>query len=770
MRKLNEFFSFMSKTFTGAFGLRVYGESLLTPRVGKEMVSFSFVLFIQFLIDIWAWSMAWQYALPDSPVWSWVLGTVFGTAILLMDRSVIVADTSKSLRQVWPLFGRFVLLVGISFITAIPVELAVFHSEIENRIASQEKAAVDGIKTRALNTEKTKYFAEVEKARADLANVDTKVSTDDVESYKAQRATERDKLVKAQADQRATFQKDLDAKSERAALEAAGKGPSGRYGRGPAMKEMRKQEKEAAARFEKFNLGTAKPLTDFDETTRKEVTRLQEKRDTDTKDARQPLVAKVTRLEAEREAALEALRMMDADSLAQKYGGSWRQSRGFLDRYRHFSSMQAEDSVVFMLAWGCRLMMILIGIVVLTLKLMCSDEFRRYYSFGCQVVAGHPGAVATAESMGFNNVEARRALGFDAGIRRLISRLEDKQLEAAKAIDGFRREQGDQATKKDVVGLCQPRTTIEASLRTYWEEKIAPTLHAIELAESNLRLTGFFPPSWPKTLGNGIDPRQVKDPWKFTDAMLASYGWLDPESIKQDGRRAQDELTQLRLQLVSVWQGLRESLMDLINRSPRMPRESFVRNEERRRHDVYKQKIMPILAKMAEVSDRIKKAGLEVSAWPQNIENPMEGIEMCWKIPEDTVLRKEFAWAGPPPADPVKPEVKPVVVPPPSVQPVTKVKPPEVVKPAVKLPVKPVVAPPRPKLTPKVWPFKLKVVKDGTNGFVVYDVPNEVIDITPARPSAKIRGFFPAPKLVETVLPDDIEVIPAVAPPPLPKK
>lgn len=616
--------------FVRTLGLKVYGDSLCTTRVASEMTALAVVLVLQFVIDWWAWDRVWSYGLP---LWSWfwplMLSLILAMGILLFDRSIVIADTSRSRWQLLPLAGRFVLLFVIALLTAIPVELSVFEGDIETKIALREQAGINSIREQALTEETAKYdqrIADAKKAWGENAGDLVTRGQNDINEFTEGRKAQREIL-----------QADADNKALEARKEAAGKGLSGKYGTNQAYKAMQNQADYAAV-----------ALAAFDAETQLLLGGLRTARDAKRDDAVQKGGESVAALMKEKDETLAKVRAMDPAPLAKQYGGrwekqedgpdkfvvtEWKSSRGLRARWTTLQEMAAEDPSTRVMVWGCRLVMIILGILVLGLKLMASEEFRYYYSFSVQgACAKDAGTEEIAMSVGYAADRAKRAgLGFLPRVRDDLEEVLKAQRDLAQAFHRFRDEMARLAQER-AERLASTLAEIRSDLHEQWREQVQPAIFHLAEIEERCTLQGIEVPTWPTQLRT--DPRDLEDPWKVSKDQLVELGWEDPEPARTSFQQRLAQLTVWRMQVDDELIIMENELGRYLLANPGVTeREIRVRFESDRRNS-WRNRILPTLRKIRELEEEARMIGVGLPRW--QTQNPEE----AWRLPDPETLRK----------------------------------------------------------------------------------------------------------------------------------
>ena len=369
--------------FTKFFRFKQYAsEDLATPLVLAWWQRFTIAIAAQATVDWIAWFFAMLYAM-NSNVLAAVMATAIVVGVIQLDLSIITADDFEVNR--WRKWGsllfRIAFTIVIAGITAKPIELRWLEGEIENRLEKEQDAQIDAIREKAINTEKARIDAEATEVQTQLSNdaSATVANADkDLNNYVSDRAAARTQMLESQAAKRASLEKQLKDKSDMAALEAAGKGPSGKYGNGPALETIRKQEAEAKEALDKFESEAATQVANFDQITQGKLVQLRAARDNATSAGQSQLKNRLDDLRKQRREKVEELRLMSPEKLAKLYGGSYKKSFGFLARYETLEKMREEKTEVDNVVWTCRVIMCVMGFLILGLATSAPTEFKRY--------------------------------------------------------------------------------------------------------------------------------------------------------------------------------------------------------------------------------------------------------------------------------------------------------------------------------------------------------------------------------------------------------
>jgi len=630
--------------FTKFFRFKQYAsEDLATPLVLAWWQRFTIAIAAQATVDWIAWFFAMLYAM-NSNVLAAVMATAIVVGVIQLDLSIITADDFEVNR--WRKWGsllfRIAFTIVIAGITAKPIELRWLEGEIENRLEKEQDAQIDAIREKAINTEKARIDAEATEVQTQLSNdaSATVANADkDLNNYVSDRAAARTQMLESQAAKRASLEKQLKDKSDMAALEAAGKGPSGKYGNGPALETIRKQEAEAKEALDKFESEAATQVANFDQITQGKLVQLRAARDNATSAGQSQLKNRLDDLRKQRREKVEELRLMSPEKLAKLYGGSYKKSFGFLARYETLEKMREEKTEVDNVVWTCRVIMCVMGFLILGLAMSAPTEFKRYYSLGAQAAANDTYAKRVAEGMGYDDpknfamtVAARKALNDLFAARQ---ELWLKVLELEKKIAGIVV-----ADKK--TGLYPTLLQIQGQLHSLWVQSGEEVLRKVGNYEEAVKRAGAKVPSWP-TDKFGSDPRVGGIPvWKVDERKLRTFGWESPDAALTAAKQAALELTSHRLELRKQIETMEAALQELIAGNPSV---SFNKVREHQ-FKGYREQIIPVLDKIRAAEDAMIRAGRDTPDWPEDFADPRSGLYQQLCVITESQLREKYDWKG----------------------------------------------------------------------------------------------------------------------------
>ncbi len=539
---------------TDPFRLNVFGDSLRTTRVKFDQLVLGVMLAACGAYVFWAWQKGFSFTgATDFAVAG--LALIMFLILMIFDRSLGVVDL-YGVKHKWRYWlSRGAVLFVLAFVTAIPVELAYFGPEIEQRIAAIEKTKVDAIRGEAKAYE-TKLAGE----RTGSADLALSGQAGDVVS---RRAGERKAMVAQQTADRAEITKRLTDASEDAAREAAGKKYGGR-GIGPSTILLNRQVADIRTELKEFDAAARKERSEFDATTEQMRTGAV-KTVTDAHD----------KLTASLDDKLHAIEVMKPEALSAAYGGTWKQPRGFLERKIMLDQIVDEPQLdadgkvmdVWMtrnqqVAWGCRIMMMVPELMVLLWKfLLCSAEFGIYLSRKMQALAGNeeainlfipqakdkdPEAIGVLRMIAGKHAAAREVLlqlGYDGNVEvagwskdkvALHAEFGDACVSASKAHQAFEERFRQMCAVRIGYGSYaagMSRSELVRQAQADWLASVQDAFTHLARVESRMFTQGYRVLGWPSELIQG-DPRRIRPLWELSDDKLEeTYGWSNPSTV-----------------------------------------------------------------------------------------------------------------------------------------------------------------------------------------------------------------------------------------------
>jgi hypothetical protein len=375
----------------------------------------------------------------------------------------------------------------------------------------------------------------------------------------ARRGEERKALLEGQAVDRTAISSRLTVKGTELAEEIAKGSRTGKPGDGPAAKGLRLQEADIRQELADFNTAARAELADFDAETEKMRTGAVQM----ATDARNQ---GATQLEDK----LHQIEVMPPEQLAAAYGGKYKQPDGFLARYNALDEIinQPDPNAGWFgssrqqVAWGCRLVMMIVGLSSLFVKfVMYSAAVKAYFSLVAQAFGKNEDARRTLRAMASSGdkdavrIVARFAVAGDDESKQVLEEagfsgdlksaaqsedvaahhraVNDLRVALVLAIisyeEWFRTLCMKPFEGKDHRTLSRPWLNKRAQER--WNRDVVSAMRALNNAESDLQARGISLVAWDEKLF-GADPREsTARLWELSDEdLVQNYGWKNPEA------------------------------------------------------------------------------------------------------------------------------------------------------------------------------------------------------------------------------------------------
>lgn len=609
---------------------------MLLPQVKAALRLVGFVLFLPFWWEWYSWSWAFFYAFDSW--WSAIpAGFVFAAMILVFDRYLAVMDTTRRQeREVGITIGRFrlpitgamsgyamrfMILMGLSFVTSIPVELRAFRSEIDDKIAQLEGQSLNRIRDAAKREERETYAQRIEEARSH--------GRGDLTELRAELRARREAMATRHEAGRAQRREALNTAENAARGELHGE-ISGRQGAGERYRAL--QEDVAHQR---------ELLADYEATCAREIESLNSEEQRTLARRRTNQEAEVARLEAEREERLRWVDSATPEAVARRYRaqGQWRVSRGLMGRVDILTEIMHERPTRFWVAWTFRTAMLALGLMVMAIKALSDEAFEAYFSVRMQARNGNPDAQRLLASRGIVDFEA---FARDPHLRDLDA----EWLEACRNTDAILREFSiflfDLAHERDGKGRLLSFSVIRSRLERKFLEIVEPSRSELFRRAEVLRSLGVREPEWPSELNGGQDPRDPRfKPFGIGKAELASrFDWIDPEPQLEAIRAAQRRWVELRDQLLRNVALADEALA-------RYVRDGLTFQQILHHRSATWRVLQELLAKMEDVEREIRDGKEEIPSWPAYSPDPRSTLRARMILELTRERLTDLGWSDP---------------------------------------------------------------------------------------------------------------------------
>jgi len=622
--------------------LPVYGEN--NPLFGlaaKNWLNMAAKgLTFQFMLDWIIWGAASMYA-TRNPYISVLVGIIPAYFIAMYDSSAMKADTSQSR---WPLLavgGRIIVALILCFISAVPLEIAVFSGEIEHNIMTRENENADKLRVKALETESEYFDTRITEERAaqnEAVSVIQGEKQADLDTYVQERKDKRAIVEGRYTDDKKRIEERVSKQDELMADESAGR-YSGMAGIGPRVQAMEASKAAAVQELAQIREAQQAALVEFDKETDAQVVVLTQTRDSAVATTSSTYQTRIDKLVADKKAKLDQIRGMinpaELDKLAAQYSGTWREARGFLAMMEELDRMAEDSSTVYWSIWGARIFLAIMSIMVIGMKLMFPLDVIRSYSLSAQAAAGNEEAQQVAQGMGYGDFTA---FATTPDVRAALEQIDDARRAVHQGLLKFQGELAKLARPQDN-NLCMPIDQIRAGLQTWWVHNMIELMDELSRTEMAAKRRGITVPEWTQ-LGDLEDPRQNKKPWEVDESTLRPFGWIDPTTDIQNAKEALDGLNTQVWFLYRLGNELKRELGDEIRANPHISQQEL----EGRAQEFFLYTVLPVLEKITSLENLISKGGMDLPSWPTYLKDPRKDPDSYWKF-ETSTLQK-LGWLG----------------------------------------------------------------------------------------------------------------------------
>lgn len=606
------------------FGFDVYGESGLTTSVRRWFVSFGLALACQFVIDVWLWHGAMSYT--NMTAFAIVFGFVVATVILLFDRSILVADLSRS-RTVWlPIGGRLLFIFVLALISTVPLQLQVFHVEIDNRVSTAETRLRDRLLTKAKAEIEATYLGE-----NGAITLLLKERNEIEEKTKAEREPQLNALLGSQGSARTFHEEEVKRTSNTLQNEVAGiegAGLSGTAGEGPATRVAREQKAAAQTAQTAFEEKAAADIAAFNAAT----SALVEQR-------KAASVVRENELRGAMKAEMDAVRATQSKELALKYGEQWQSPDGLMARVDILFQMKEESAAV---RWACHaleVVMMIISLLVVGMKFMAGDDLKSYYSRAIQARRQQPEAVEALVASGFTDPATRANLAVPFNVLDGQDKLHEMRVALARALGNYWAKVADLCGHTDPgTGLHHTRVALTAGFQKLWDENVAQSWARVQEQMRWLENNGVPTPPWDVEKYGQPEPHGYH-PWEVNENEIAGFGWRDPTPQINAAMEALTHLHDLRGQIVSAMFDLKGEVREFV-RGHLAAQLAEVHDSAFR---FYKGNVLPLRRELAIAEETARRGGLKVPPRPSAIATD-EALDNCWLVQPGMLV--PWGWTG----------------------------------------------------------------------------------------------------------------------------
>lgn len=378
------------------------------PRTVAAQVGFAAVLMLlQTAVDMLAWTLGLRWVFVDAlGPGGWALTIAFAglisVIILIFERFVVTAaiPLDKSPLSSKGTLIRIAVVLAFAMVTAIPVEMMMFHDVIQGRIGGE-------IESRRIEA-RTQLLAEIEAASKTLTTDElasrqsVKLELPEVKSEKVDTSDLDAKIVAAKAELPALEKAEAKADSAAGRAEARLSRAKARLETSPAdtpASTLRARERAVAQaktqaswlrsradQAKDAHTGKERAIADLDverKARQEAVDASNEKVRKDATDEHQKTLATISDRYTDRRAKLEERRVeveaMTDVQLAAATKRTFQPPDGFARRWQLMNQLEEEDPLFAMTKWAVRVLFVGLSLLVLTSKSFFHRRTRAYY-------------------------------------------------------------------------------------------------------------------------------------------------------------------------------------------------------------------------------------------------------------------------------------------------------------------------------------------------------------------------------------------------------
>jgi len=344
------------------------------PRTVQAQVGFGVVLMgVQFCLDMLAWILGfrWVFVNAMGPA-GWILAVLFAllisSIIAIFERFVLTADVYG--RRL-PLFlnpailMRVAVVVLFASVTAIPVEMLVFHDVIQGRLNGE----LQGVREGARQQLRTDFKQDMEGVASEEGAARKRVKEETppvpLESLATPDLDEKVKTLQSQLNRTA-----IDLREEDAGWRSGRKGKGRQYLR---LQDEKNQLETAIAdtkiarqtEIDKRAENNRKATAASAEMHFKELSRISDRYEPHKRDL---------------EKKLRQVDVMSDDELKRATRREFAVVDGFARRWKIMNDLEREDPIFGMTKWAVRVLFVAFGLLVLTTKALFNRPTKAYFA------------------------------------------------------------------------------------------------------------------------------------------------------------------------------------------------------------------------------------------------------------------------------------------------------------------------------------------------------------------------------------------------------
>lgn len=344
------------------------------PRTVQAQVGFGALLMgVQFCLDMLAWILGFRWVFVNAMGWpGWGLAFLFAflisLIILIFERFVLTADVhAKKL----PLFlnpailMRVMVVVLFASVTAIPVEMLVFHDVIQGRLAGELQGVREGARQQLRGDFKKDLEDVATEEGAARKRVKDEAPQVDLEDLATPQLDQKIKDLQTQLNQTA-----IDLREEDAGWRSGVAGQGRKYLR---LKDEKEALDKAVADAKALRAGEIERRTDTNRKSQvagadrhfQELTRISERYEPRKR---------------ELEKKMRDVDRMTDDDLRLATKREFKVVDGFARRWKIMNDLEKEDPIFGTTKWAVRILFVAFGLLVLTTKALFNRPTKAYYA------------------------------------------------------------------------------------------------------------------------------------------------------------------------------------------------------------------------------------------------------------------------------------------------------------------------------------------------------------------------------------------------------
>jgi hypothetical protein len=354
--------------------LLVLDEHGPMPRTVQAQVGFGVLLMgVQFCLDMLAWTLGFRWVFVNAMGWpGWILAVLFAFLIagiiVIFERFVLTADVYGSKVPLFlnpAILMRVAVVVLFASVTAIPVELMVFHDVIQGRLNGELQGVREGARQQ--------LRGDIRKDIDDVAGEEGKARTRLKEETPA---VKLENLDVPQHDARiAEVAKQYNGVMAELTQEEKG-WRSGRAGKGPKWFRLNDEKLGLEREMAEAKAARQAELDRRSESNRK-AEEVSSKRHFDelTK-----ISDRYDPRKRELEKKLRDVDRMTDDELKRATKREFAVVDGFSRRWKIMNDLEKEDPLFNLTKWAVRGLFVAFGLLVLTTKALFNRPTKAYYA------------------------------------------------------------------------------------------------------------------------------------------------------------------------------------------------------------------------------------------------------------------------------------------------------------------------------------------------------------------------------------------------------